>query len=78
MTFEQAMMNLFKRLNPVDTTPRQLRGVRNDGTPVHSRRAANLADRRNRDDANSVQGQFRRRTALLGAAQRSGRRHASL
>jgi hypothetical protein len=34
LTYEQAWLNLFKRLNPIDTSPGQLRGVRNDGTPV--------------------------------------------
>jgi hypothetical protein len=58
MTFEQAMMNLFKRLNPVDTTPRQLRGLRNDGTPVAIPAVLQISQIVNRDDANSVKVNF--------------------
>lgn len=32
--FEAAWLYLFKRLNPYNTEPRQLRGQRNDGTAI--------------------------------------------
>ena len=33
-SIEAAWLDFFKRLNPYDTRPRQLRGERNDGTPI--------------------------------------------
>lgn len=56
--FEPAMLNLFKRLNPVDTTPRQLRGVRNDGTPVQIPAVLQISQIVRREDLNSVQVNF--------------------
>lgn len=34
LTLEAAFLNFFKRLNPADTTPGELRAVRNDGTAI--------------------------------------------
>lgn len=34
LSFEDAMARLVKRLQPTDPTPRELRGVRNDGTAI--------------------------------------------
>jgi hypothetical protein len=58
LTFEAAMLNLFKRLNPVDTSPRQLRGIRNDGTPVAIPAVMQISQIVNRGDVNSVKINF--------------------
>lgn len=34
LTYEAAFMNFFKRINPVDITPGELRAVRNDGVAI--------------------------------------------